>query len=420
MVLELRIESLAFGGAGVARSDGRVVFVDGTVPGDRIRAQVMADQGSYLQARVLDLLEPGTARIAPPCPIVADCGGCPWQQVDYPTQLAAKKKAVIDALTRIGRVSEPPVADVAPSPRTFGYRNRLSLRFQDGRIGFYQARTNRLIPVPDCLLAEEPLRAALPRIEAFVASLTTRVMRVEIATRGRLPGLVVAIQSAGRLRHGDTHGAREFVEDRSSPVRGIVMQGRGWRRQWGDLRRVFEVAEGIEIELPGASFGQVNTEGNLLLVRKTVEAALPGRGQDVVELYAGAGNFSLALARRAGRLVAVDEDQNAIDAGRRSAHAAGIANVRFVAARALEYLERSAARPDVLVVDPPRSGLGDAAASTARLHAPRWVYVSCNPTTLARDVRIAVEHGYRLTEASPIDMFPHTFHVETVCTLELT
>ncbi|HYC00034.1 MAG TPA: 23S rRNA (uracil(1939)-C(5))-methyltransferase RlmD [Candidatus Limnocylindrales bacterium] len=419
--LDLTIESLAFGGAGVARSgDGRVVFVEGVAPGDRVRAQVTADQGSYLQARTLDVLEPGPSRVAPPCPIVEQCGGCPWQQVDYAAQLAAKKRAVVDALERIGAIHEPPVREVLPSPELFGYRNRLSLRFQDARIGFYQARTNRLVPVADCLLAEEPIRAALPQIEAFVASLATRVMRVEIATRGRLPGLVLAIQSGGRLRHGDTVAAQRVVDEHANPIRGVVMQGRGWRRQWGDVRRVFTVAEGVDVELPGASFGQVNTKGNLLLVEKTVQAALPAPGASVLELYAGAGNFSLALARRSGRLTAVDEDRTAVETGRASARAAGLANVRFVAARAGDYLEKAAVRPDVLVVDPPRSGLTDAAAPCARLGAPRWVYVSCNPTTLARDLRIAAEHGYRLKEACPIDMFPHTFHVETVCTLELT
>jgi 23S rRNA (uracil1939-C5)-methyltransferase len=418
--IDVSIESLAYGGKAVARHEGRVVFVPGSVPGERVRARLTADHGSWCEAELVEVLDKGPSRVDPPCPIVADCGGCPWQHVDYATQLASKETAVVEAFRRIAGLADVPLRPIVASPDTFGYRNRLSLRFEGGRIGFYQSRTNRLVPVPDCMLAEDDVRAALPEVERFLATLGTRVMRVEIASRGLLPGVSVAVQSAGRLRHGDTLAAHALVEDRRSPVRGLVMHGRGWKRSWGDPRRRFEVATGVTVDFPGASFGQVNTRANLDLVRMVVERCTETPPERLVELYAGAGNFSFAIAQRAGRVLAVDEDEGAVEAGRAAAREAGLRNLRFAAARAEAWLAEARDPVDVLLVDPPRSGLAAAAGAAASLGAPRVVYVSCNPSTLARDVRTFAASGYRVLTVAPIDLFPQTFHVETVCTLELT
>lgn len=420
MDIDVSIESLAYGGNAVARHEGRVLFVPGCVPGEKVRVRITTDHGTWAEAELLEILEKGDSRVAPPCPIVSECGGCPWQHVDYSTQLESKERAVTEAFRRIAGLPDIHVDPIVPSRDTFGYRNRLSLRFEGGRIGFYQARTNRLVPVPDCLLAEDDVRAALPGVERFLAQLDTRVMRVEIASRGLLPGVSVAVQSGSRLRHGDTLAAHALVEDRNSPVRGLVMHGRGWNRAWGDPRRRFEVAPGVAVDFPGASFGQVNTGANLDLVRMVVERCTEKIPAKLVELYAGAGNFSFAVAARAGKVLAVDEDEAAVEAGRAAARESGLRNLRFAAARAETWLAEAKGPVDVLLVDPPRSGLGTAAGPAALLGASRVVYVSCNPSTLARDVRVFTEAGYRVRSVSPIDLFPQTFHVETVCTLELT
>jgi predicted RNA methylase len=274
--------------------------------------------------------------------------------------------------------------------------------------------------VPDCLLAEDRVREALPVVERFLATLATRVMRVEIASRGLLPGVTVAVQSGSRLRHADTMAARTVIDDRGSPIRGLVMHGRGWSRSWGDPTRRYEVAPNRIVDFPGASFGQVNTGANLDLVRIVVEECTGKPPAHLVELYAGAGNFSLAVAGRSGRVLAVDEDEAAVEAGRAAAKQAGLRNVRFAAARAEEWLRTATGPVDVLLVDPPRSGLRETAGTAAALRAPRVVYVSCNPATLARDTRVFIDAGYRIGRVAPIDLFPQTFHVETVCTLELT
>ncbi|MFN2427658.1 MAG: 23S rRNA (uracil(1939)-C(5))-methyltransferase RlmD [Candidatus Binatia bacterium] len=420
MELDVSIESLAYGGKAVARHDGKVLFVPGAVPGDRVRVRLTTDHGSWAETEIGQLLEKSPSRVDPPCPIVTECGGCPWQHIDYATQLDAKHQAVSEALRRIAGLDDVHTQPIVPSADTFGYRNRLSLRFEGGKIGFYQARTNRLVPVPDCLLAVDEVRHALPAVERFLASLDTRVMRVEIASRGILPGVSVAVQSAGRLRHGDTLAAHAVVEDRLGQIRGLVMHGRGWKRAWGDPRRRFEVAPGVVVDFPGASFGQVNSKANVDLVRMVVAACTETPPARLVELYAGAGNFSFAVAQRSGRVLAVDEDESAIEAGRAAAREAGLRNLRFAAAKAEAWLADAKEPVDVLLLDPPRSGLASAAASAAALGASRVVYVSCNPATLARDVRVFVAAGYRVGNVAPIDLFPQSFHVETVCTLELT
>ncbi|HEY2775772.1 MAG TPA: 23S rRNA (uracil(1939)-C(5))-methyltransferase RlmD [Candidatus Binatia bacterium] len=420
MEFEVSVESLAYGGSAVARHEGRVVFVPGAAPGDRVRLKVVRDHGSWAEAEMVRLVEAGPSRVTPPCPIVHECGGCPWQHVAGEQQLAAKRQAVIDALTRIAGLHGVSVLPIVRSPRPFGYRNRLSLRFENGRIGFYQARTRSLVPVPDCLLAEDVVRDALGPVEEFVAALTTRVMRVEIASRGLLPGVSVAVQSAGRLRPNDTAAAKAIIDSTASPIAGLVMQGRGWTRAWGDARRRFEVAPGIVVDFPGACFGQVNTEANLDLVALVTNRCTETPPAHLVELYAGAGNFSFALAARSGRVLAVDEDENAVAAARIAARDAGLRNLRFAAARAERWLAEPHDGVDVLLVDPPRSGLGPAAGAAAALAAPRVVYVSCNPATLARDLRTFAGSGYRVVDVVPVDLFPQTFHVETVCTLELT
>jgi 23S rRNA (uracil1939-C5)-methyltransferase len=417
----LRIDALSHGRAAVARDEGKVVFVEGAAPGDLVRARLLRDHGSYSEAVVTDVLESGPARVTPPCPIVEQCGGCCWQHVSYEEQLRAKHAAVVDALTRVGGISSPPVEPVVPSPRVLGYRNRLRLRFDGGRLGFYRARTHSLVPIRECLIAEERIASALPAVEAFVATLETRVTRVEIASRGALPGLVLALNSSGRLRRADVHRIRDLLASADRTVRGIAMWGRGWRRDWGEVDGSESIEEGLWIDTRGATFGQVNSDANRLLVAAVLTATSPAPSDHVLDLYAGAGNFSLALARRCRRVLAVDSDARAVDIGRACAQRQDIRNVQFHAEPVEHFIARASQRaPDLLVVNPPRDGLGAAAESIARLGAPRLVYVSCNPSTLARDLKVLARAGYVLASARPLDLFPQTFHVETVCHARLT
>ncbi len=422
--VEVDIESLGYGRAAVGRTDGRVVFVEGAAPGDRVLATIERDRGSYAEARVEKIITAGASRTEAPCPIVDSCGGCPWQHVHYQEQLKAKQRAVRDTLERIAGIKDPPVLDIIPSPLQLGYRNRIKLRFEKGRLGFYSARSHRLTEVSDCLIAEQSIRHALVGVEAFVASLETRPMRVEIASGGELEGISLAINSQGRLRAADSHKVRALLADSDSPVRGVVMWAKGWRRQWGDTHRRFNTgADGIEVDCEGTAFAQVNTLANVALVAAVVEATELGGTETVLDLYSGTGNLALPLATRAARVVAVDSDPFAVETGKQSARRQNISNLSFktdsVQSFATNWM-KGQQQADRVVLDPPRSGLAQATDCIAGLAAPRLVYVSCDAATLARDLKRLLAVGYQLRSALPLDLFPHSFHVETVCTLELT
>ncbi len=418
----LDVETLAHGRPGIARLAGRVFFVEGVAPGDRVRARLVREHSNYVEAELLEVLEPGPARAPTPCPLVDRCGGCPWQQVAYREQLAAKTAAVREALRRIAGIDDPQVEETIPSPQALGYRNRLKLRFENGRLGFYRARTNSLVHIDDCLLAEDVIRTSLAEVEAFVATLATRVTRVEIASRGQLPGVVVSINSAGRLRRADAHRVRDLLAGGRSSVTGVLMWGRGWRRQWGDTERVFPIdSAGTTLRASGSSFVQVNTEANRLLVGAVLEAAVKRRDERIFDLYAGAGNFSLPLARSCKQVVAVEADEASVEAMRTSAQRHGLRNLRLHASTVERFIETYQGNtPDVVVADPPRSGLRNTAIEAASLGAARFVYVSCNPATLARDVKEMMKKGYKIAMVQPVDLFPQTFHVETMCALQLT
>ncbi len=411
------VESLSYGRAGIVRAAGRVVFVEGVAPGDRIRFDVVRDHGRWAEGRLTELIEPGTSRIEPPCPLASTCGGCPWQQVDYETQLEAKRRAVIDVIERVGGLPDPPVAPTVRSPTTMGYRNRLKLRCQDGRLGFYRAATHSLVAIDDCPVAEDVVRAALAPAERLASALATRITRVEIVARGLLPGVVLALNSAGRLRAADRERVKEFLAAGGHGITGILMWGRGWKRSWGDTRRRSPTAFGVTVESAGSAFGQVNSGANPSLVELALDALAPTPSDTVLELYAGAGNFTLPLATRAASVTAVESDLDAVEAGRASAAYHGLSGVRFLHERVERFVAGGLTGPSAILVNPPRGGLGRSAEPIARSRAARVVYVSCNPATLARDLRVFTANGYRLDRVVPVDMFPHTFHVESVCRL---
>jgi 23S rRNA (uracil1939-C5)-methyltransferase len=416
----IQIDSLSYGRSGVARMDGKVLFVEGVAPGDRARVAITKDHGAYAEAEVVELLSRGSAHITPPCPFVESCGGCPWQHISYAEQLHAKQRAIGDALQRIAGIHDPPVEEIAPSPVIFGYRNRLHLRFENGRLGFSGAHSHQFAAVSDCLLAESSIREALPSVEAFVSSLSTRVVRVEILSRGLLPGVSLAIRSTGRLRRADAHRVCEYLERSDNPVHGVSMWGRGWQRSWGDTRRRF-IADATTIETIDPSFGQVNSAANLHLIETVVQFARLDGCETVLDLYAGAGNLSLPLARRCRHVVGVEKNATAVESARHSCRFHRIKNVTFHAQEVESFLAHSVdTRPDCIVVNPPRAGIGRCAEALAALRASRIVYVSCDPVTLARDLHRLCAHGYKLRRLKPLDLFPHTYHVESVCHIGLT
>lgn len=416
--LRCRIESLAYGPFGVARTAAGVVMVPGVVPGDEVDVRIVADHKRWREGEVVAIVAPGRARREPPCVYAAECGGCPWQQVDYAAQLSAKEAVLQGELERIGGldVASLDVRPIHPSEE-WAYRHRITLRVAgENRLGFYRHRSHRLVEIERCLIADETVNAHLAVARDWLRGVSTTVRRLEIATGAAGSVLFVANAEGRYRRDGDYH--QRFLRDHPS-LSGIVLFGKGWREIFGAPRVRVELGEGLVLEAEGG-FTQVNPRGNLALIEAVLELSAVAAGDRVLDLYCGAGNLTLPLARRAASIFGVDVAAASIQAARRSADAQAIGNCRFqqqTAAKAAQGFAAEGTRFDLVVLDPPREGAADVLAHLPAIVADRLVYVSCNPATLSRDLRRLVELGFAIGPIQPLDLFPQTHHLETVVRL---
>jgi 23S rRNA (uracil1939-C5)-methyltransferase len=301
----------------------------------------------------------------------------------------------------------------------FGYRQRIHLRVAHDEVGFYAAASHDLVAIDHCLLAEAEVDGAIGRARDLVRLLASRVRRIEIATRDAAVGVVLQAEVEGSLAPGDAQNVATFLRS-AGDVGGIVLHGRQWRRSWGDVTIRVTPEEDSPLWLTAGTFNQVNPTANRLLVATVLESGGFEATDRVLELYAGAGNLTVPLAKRVSRIVAVEQDTLAASAAAENCATVGSVEVRTESARAaVADCVRREQRFDVVVLDPPRSGAAEIIDGLLRLSPRRIVYVSCNPTTLARDLaRLAAR--YRTEAVQPIDMFPHTYHVESVARIVLT
>jgi 23S rRNA (uracil1939-C5)-methyltransferase len=441
--LELRIDSLAYGGNGVARLNGFVVFVRRGLPGDRVRARVTKVKRSHAEALATEVLEPSPDRVEAPCAHFPACGGCRFQDLAYEAQAAAKEAQVRDALSRLGGVSEPPLEPIVPAESVFHYRNKLEYSFTSTpagpALGFHRAgRWDEVLEIERCWLTTDlgnAIRDAVrdwareEGLSAYDQAEGSGYLRHLVVREGRNTGqaLVLLVTAAGeRFEPGYlVEVLRRFPEVRS--VHWAVNDGPAevthlpTRLLWGD-EAIEERLCGLRFRVRPNAFLQTNTGmAERLYELARAEARLTGE-ETVYDLYCGIGTIGLTLARDALTVWGVEVSEESVACALENAELNGIGNAAFFAGsvgQALEELRERAGPPDVVVVDPPRAGLaGKALRRVGGLGAPRLVYVSCNPTTLAGDVRtLEGEFGYRLERATPVDMFPHTPHVEAVALL---
>jgi 23S rRNA (uracil1939-C5)-methyltransferase len=439
--LELRIDSLAHGGAGVARLDGYVVFVQGAVPGDRVRAVVGKAKRGYAEARAVELLEPSADRVEPR----AAHPGTPWQVLPYERQLEEKQRQVSEALERIGRFEEPPVKPIIPAVEQWRYRNKLEYSFghdDAGQLvlGFHRpGRWNDIDDVSDDILASEAINRVRERVKAWCREqgLTaydrheqTGFLRNLVVREGRRSGQVQAriVTSEGDFPVEqlaalvECHG---FLWTRTPSVAESTREGRtklvAGKKTIDEELRAPE-GDTLRFRISAEAFFQTNTEMAEVLYANAAElAGLTGR-EKVFDLFCGIGTISLALAGSAGEVWGIEVIEQAIADAMKNARMNGIDNTHFFAGdvrTAMRPLVEKAGKPDVVVVDPPRPGLSQKIVRRILEAEPkRIVYVSCNPTTLAPNAQQMAEAGYTLREVRPVDMFPQTAHVECVALLE--
>jgi 23S rRNA (uracil1939-C5)-methyltransferase len=444
--LELRIDSLAYGGNGVGRHEGFVVFVRGGLPGDLVVARVTKVKRGFAEGVLSALVEPTPRRVDAPCAHFGVCGGCRFQHLAYEVQLAEKERQVRDALVRIGRFENPPLAPIVPARSSYGYRNKLEYSFAAGEdgveLGFHRAgRWDEVVGIEECLLTSSvgnAIRVAVrqwareERLEPFDQATGSGYLRHLVVREGRNTGqaLVVLVTAPGeRFETGYfVDVLRRFPEVRSihwaindTPAEQTNLPT---ALLWGD-DAIEEEILGLRFRVRPSAFLQTNTEMAAELYTLAREAAALSGTENVYDLYCGTGTIGLALAAEAGSVWGLEISEEAVACAIENAELNGIENARFFAGnvgQTIEELREEAGQPDVVVVDPPRAGLaGKALRRTGALRAPRIVYVSCNPTTLASDAQVLRdEHGYELRSCRPVDMFPHTPHVESVALLALS
>jgi 23S rRNA (uracil1939-C5)-methyltransferase len=441
--LELRIDSLAYGGNGVARLDGFVVFVRRGLPGDHVRARVTNVKRNHAEALAVEVLDPGPERVEAPCRHYPACGGCRFQDLAYEAQAAAKEQQVADALRRIGGIAEPPVEPIVPAVEQFHYRNKLEYSFTSTpagpALGFHAAgRWDEVLDIERCWLTTElgnALRHAVrdwaraEGLEPYDQGDHTGYLRHLIVREGRNTGqvLVQLVTASGerfdrdelveRLRRfPEVRSIHWAVNDAPAEVTNLPTS-----LLWGE-EAIEEELCGLRFRVRPNAFLQTNTAMAERLYGLASEYAELGGEETVYDLYCGIGTIGLTLAGDALTVWGVEVSEESVACALENADLNGISNAAFFAGEvgaSIEELRDRAGPPDVAVVDPPRAGLsGKALRRLARLEAPRVVYVSCNPTTLAGNVKeLTREWGYRLERARPVDMFPHTPHVEAVALL---
>ena len=438
--LKLRIDSLAYGGNGVARLNGFVVFVRRGLPGDTVRARVTKVKRSHAEAIAVEVLEPGADRVEAPCVHYPACGGCRFQDLAYERQLEAKAGQVADALARIGGFADLELEPAVPAESIFHYRNKLEYSFTetpDGvGLGLHRAgRWDEVLDIEKCWLTTDvgnAIRNAVrdwARAEGLtVYDQTTHegYLRHLVVREGRNTGqaLVVLVTAPGRLdaeerlvqtlqRFPEVRSIYHAVNDRPAEVTNVP-----GKLLWGE-DAIEEEILGLRFRVRPNAFLQTNTAMAEVLYSLALEyAGLTGE-ETVFDLYCGTGTIALSMAREALTIWGVEVSEESVACAIENAELNGITNTAFFAGEvgdSIEELNERAGKPDVVVVDPPRAGLSaKALRRIARLEPARIVYVSCNPTTLAGNAKELVgEHGYRLDRARPVDMFPHTPHIETV------
>jgi 23S rRNA (uracil1939-C5)-methyltransferase len=428
--LELEVDTLAYGGRGVARANGYVVFVSGALPGDRVQARLTKAKRDYAEAQTVALVRPGADRVADRCRHDGEpCPGAPWQGLAYERQLAHKQEQVSDALTRIGGLDGFDLEEPEPATQRWRYRNKLEYSFgdRDGELalGFHaRGRWDLVVDVDDCLLASEPNNAARNELRAWaraegIPAYDRRerlgVLRNLVVREGRRTGQIqtrlVTSEAAITRPPVDLHTVIEGPAGGTDGPTGVL--GR---------EHLEEEIAGLRLRISPDAFLQTNTE----MAERLSEiaggyAGVSGR-ERLFDLYCGIGTIGLALAGRAGEVWGLELTPSAVVDAEENARRNGIANATFACADArlgVRPLMERAGRPDVVVVDPPRAGLSKKVVRRViECDASRIVYVSCNPTTLAPNAAQLEEAGYRLRRVRAVDMFPQTPHIECVALLE--
>lgn len=421
--MRVRIESVAFKGYGVGRIQGKVVFVPYTVTGDEVFVDPVEEKKNFAMARLKEILSSSPWRVSPPCPYFGYCGGCQWQHIEPRIQGDLKKEILKNLLQRLGGLKDLAPLSFIPSNTPYGYRARIQLKVKEEKIGFFEERSHQIIEIEECLIAHPLINNILQRFrkERFPLS---NIREIEINVSPE-EGKGILIIHLNKPVKGRTLPIPELLQS-ISLLKGVALGGTNPWRYFGDpvLHLTTEVIySGIHkvfrLRTSPESFYQVNLEQNLKLLETLLEFAQLRGEERVLDLYSGIGNFTLPLAVHAKYVTGIEENGKAVEDARFNAEENRIGNCRFFPGKVEDKMKEIKEEVDLLVLDPPRMGAKSILSEILRLHPRRIVYISCEPTTFARDVRILSEKGYVLKKICLVDMFPQTYHMEVVGLLQI-
>jgi len=452
--IELDITGIAFGGRGIARVDGFTVFVDQAVPGDRVRARVFKKKKNYAEARTLEVLSPSADRVAPPCRYAGWCGGCKWQFLQYERQLEYKRQHVAEALEHLGQLYGIPVHPVLPSEPVFGYRNKMEFSCSDRRwllpeelgredipmdfaLGLHVPGTfDKILDIDACLLQPEKGNRILNDVRDFMKAsdmpaygLRTHegfwrflMLRHSVVQNRWLVNLVTATENRAAVQ-----ALADYLMDAYADIAGVVNNVTASKAAVAVGEYELPLAGdpvlkerlgSFEFEISANSFFQTNTRQAEILYETVHKFAGLTGNETVVDLYSGTGTIPIWLSSDAAEIIGLELVETAVADAQKNCRQNRITNCRFISGDIRQSISGIESRPDLMVIDPPRAGMHKDVVESVRGLAPEtMVYVSCNPATLARDLSLLAE-DYHVAEVQPVDMFPHTFHIEAVARLE--
>lgn len=462
-ILKLQIQDLAYGGKGVARHGDYVIFVEGGLPGQEVTAKIFKRKKNHAEARIIDIITPSSDQIDPPCPYFGTCGGCKWQHLNYPAQMKAKQKQVKDLLERVGQLKEIEVKPVIPADEIYGYRNKMDFTFSNQRwimdnepkdvksdfaLGLHvPGRFDKVLNIDNCLLQSEKHNKLLKACHSWTESHTLKpynqkghqgfwrflVLREGFNTGQSMLNLMTSTQFAkkeiiqleGFIEHLQAHNLSidallHSTTDRLSDVsfgeHEEVIQGHYTIQEKLD-NKIFEIS-------PNAFF-QTNTRQAEKLFQTIVDLGDFDGSETLYDLYCGTGAIGIYIGDKVKQTIGIEVIKTAVQDAIKNAHLNNQANIKFVLADMKDALKETEdiiethGQPDVIILDPPRGGTHPKTIKhLLKLKAPKIVYVSCNPSILARDLNILCESMYKIKDIQPVDMFPHTPHIEVVTVLE--
>lgn len=417
--VKAQIESVAFKGYGVARIDGKVVFVPYAVTGDEGLIAIVEDNKKYSVGRLVQIIKPSPWRVNPPCPYFGICGGCQWQHINDSVQGELKKEILKDLLRKLGGVREIPPISIFPAPQSYGYRVRTQLKLNRKSLGYYQEKSHRIVDIQECLIAHPLINQMLPLVRKQLSS-SPQINEIEINISPDEDKGILILHFLSRDRRLE-NALREFLQQ-NTIFKGIAIKRKEGLTSLGDPDQHFTVPwsqggekRNLKFRVSSGSFSQVNLEQNQTLIQIVLQFSGVNKESSVLDLYAGVGNLTFPLALRAKEVLGIEENRMAIDDARFNAERNDIRNCDFIHGRVEDVLMSwNRGSPDLVVLDPPRTGAKMILDRVVKPKPQKIVYISCEPTTFSRDLHLFSEKGYFLQRLGLIDMFPQTYHMEVV------